>query len=74
VYADAARQYSDNHERLWQALSSTKRQANSKVVQMVLKPAVSVQTNEKEPTLRLPDHCGFSYWGFLGSTQIPVSL
>ena len=30
-----------------QALSSTKRQANSKVVQMVLKPTVSVQTNEK---------------------------
>jgi integrase len=60
-----------------QALSSTKRQANSKVVQMVLEPTVSVQTNEKEPTLRLPDHCVFligGFLGFLGSTQIPVSL
>jgi integrase len=37
-----------------QALSSTKRQANSKVVQMVLKPTVSVQTNEKGADVAAP--------------------
>jgi hypothetical protein len=37
-----------------QALSSTKRQANSQVVQMVLKPAVSVQTNEKGADVAAP--------------------
>ena len=37
-----------------QALSSTKRQANSKVVQMVLKPTVSVQRNEKGADVPAP--------------------
>jgi len=37
-----------------QALSSTKRQANSKVVQMVLNPEVSVQTNEKGADVAAP--------------------
>src|SRR5712671_4996049 len=37
-----------------QALSSTKRQANSKVVQMVLKPTVAVQTNEKGADVAAP--------------------
>ncbi len=52
-----------------QALSSTKRQANSKVVQMVLKPTVSVQTNEKGADVRLPNQLRFSYWGFLGVSR-----
>ncbi len=37
-----------------QALSSTKRQANSKVVQMVLNPAVSAQPNEKGADVAAP--------------------
>jgi hypothetical protein len=37
-----------------QALSSTKRQANSKVVQMVLNPEVSMQTNEKGADVAAP--------------------
>jgi len=37
-----------------QALSSTKRQANSKVVQMVLNPEVSMQTNEKAADVAAP--------------------
>jgi integrase len=37
-----------------QALSSTKRQANSKVVQMVLKPTASVHRNEKGADVAAP--------------------
>ena len=37
-----------------QALSSTKRQANSKVVQLVLKPTVSVSANEKGAEITAP--------------------
>jgi integrase len=37
-----------------QALSSTKRQANSKVVKLVLKPAVSASANEKGAEVAAP--------------------
>ena len=44
---------------------------------MVLNPAVSVQTNEKGADVAAPDNCVFligGFWGFLGLTQIPVTL
>ena len=37
-----------------QVLSDTKRQVNSKVVQLVLKPAVSVRANEKGAEVAAP--------------------
>ena len=62
-----------------QALSGTKRQANSKSRSDGAQPGESLGADKmkREPTLRLLINCVFligGFWGFLGLTQIPVSL
>jgi Phage integrase family len=52
-----------------QALSSTKRQANSKLFRWCSNRRFRCTPMKKEPTVQLPDHCIFSYWGFFGVSR-----